>query len=138
MPLLKPGQIVLLDVLELDKQKYFLVAGFDSSCDGPLLFYISSRLFDYAQTRPYLWPFQIRVTREQHPFMPKDESWMNCTEVCIDHSWTSIEYMLRHQLGVCCGTIHADAKAKVIEAVKNEDNETISPKHRGIILASLI
>ena len=62
---------------------------------------------------------------------------MNCTHVRSDHTWVSIDYMLRNQLGRVCGMIHDEVKAQVIAAVEDTRNETISQKQRQIILASL-
>lgn len=138
MPPVKAGDIVRLYVAELQKSKYFLIAGIEQGADGPLLFYISSRLYDYVQTRPHLWPFQVSITKAQHTFMPNNESWMNCTEVCADHNWASVEYGLRSQASKVCGMIHPETKTKIIAAVQNTQNEGISPKHRNVILASLV
>jgi len=137
MPVGQPGQVILLDDTRIGHPKYLLVAGVPAGGDHPLLFYISSRLYPYIQTRAHLWPFQIKVDRQRHPFMPKEESWMNCTQVCIDHLWVSIEYMLANQLGGICGMIHYDVRAQVIAAVKDQANEGISKKHRDIILGCL-
>jgi hypothetical protein len=129
------GQIVCLDMSELDKSKYFLVAVVTT--EGPLLFYISSKIYNYALTRDYLWPFQIKLTKSQHSFMPNDISWMNCTEVCNSHNWISIDHQLRHRLGRICGLIHNEAKAKAAAAVQDPNNHSIADEHRDIIVGAL-
>ena len=138
MSALVPGHVVLLDDTQIGHPKDFLVAGIPENGEGPLLFMISSHPSLFVQIRDHLWPYQIKVDKDRHPFMPKEESWLNCREVRSDHTWVSIDYMLRKQLGRVCGMIDDEVKAQVITAVKNTMNEGISKKQREIILASLL
>lgn len=132
---LVPGQVLYLDCdfTSPPKVKYLVLVAATEE-DGPLLFFINSRINEFIARRPHLLACQVRVSSARYGFLEHD-SYIDCSQVVEQFSCEEIRAQISEDASRVKGELDSHTKALVAQAV--DSATTISPHRKRLLLEGL-
>jgi hypothetical protein len=132
--LLVPGNVLTLfcDFTNPQKPKLLVLV-----CLNPQVtfFIINSELNDFRANRPEVREHQVELKKDQHPFLRKPNSWIDCFKVVRQFDAQEIARQEHQRIGKFEGVIHNDIRAAIRSVVK--DSRSLENRFKNGILQDL-
>ncbi len=132
---LVPGQVLYLDCdfTTPPKVKYLVLVAATEE-DGPLLFFVNSRINPYIERRPALLGCQVRLSNARYGFLEHD-CYIDCSRVVDEFSYEEIRAQIAADASRVKGELDSYTKALVAQAVAGA--VTISARQKRVLLEGL-